>query len=248
MVYQATGTVVSLDPAHNQVKIAHGDIPDLMPSMTMNFDVARPELLDGVEPGASVRFELERRGNLLHILSLEVTGQGEAGVSGTDESLALDEPAPGFTLTDQDGRPLSLEDLRGSAILLDFVFTRCEGPCPILTSAHVDLQQALPPELAGRTRFLSVSLDPAYDTPERMRAYAEARGADLSGWSFLTGTPDQVARVLRAYHVGTIPTADGTPEHVVVTYLIDPEGRIARRYLGLQHPTDELLRDLQALL
>ena len=247
-VYQATGTVVSVEPDRKQVKIAHGDIPDLMPAMTMNFDVVRPELLDGVEPGASVRFELERRGNLLRILSLEVTGEGEAGASGTDTSLALDEPAPVFTLTDHEGRPLSLEDLRGSAILLDFVFTRCQGPCPILTSAHAELQRRLPPELSARTRFLSVSVDPAYDTPERLKRYAEERGANLAGWSFLTGDPDTVAAVLRDYHVGTVLQEGGAPEHVVVTYLIDPSGQIARRYLGLSHPEATLLRDLRSVL
>lgn len=247
-VYQGTGTVVSVGSDRKQVKISHGEIPDLMPAMTMNFDVARPELLEGVEPGASVRFELERRGNLLRILSIEVTAVGEAGASGTDTSLELDEPAPAFTLTDHEGRPLSLEDLRGSAILLDFVFTRCEGPCPMLTSAHAELQRRLPPELSTRTRFLSVSVDPRYDTPERLKRYAEERGANLDGWSFLTGDPEAVAAVLRDYHVGTVLQEGGAPEHVVVTYLIDPQGRIARRYLGLSYPEADLLRDLRQVL
>jgi protein SCO1/2 len=133
-------------------------------------------------------------------------------------------------------------------VLLDFVYTRCPGPCPILTGTHVALQRSLPPELRERAWFVSISLDPRYDTPERLSEYARARGADLSGWSFVTGPVDAVDAVVRAYGVGRTRREDGQIEHVVATFLIDPEGRIAERYVGLEHGADELLRDLRRLL
>jgi protein SCO1/2 len=148
---------------------------------------------------------------------------------------------------DQEGRALSLADLRGRTLLVDFVYTECPGPCPILTSTHVTLQKALPPALRERVWFVSISLDPARDTPQALRRYAEARGADLSRWSFLTGDAEKLAEVVRAYGVGSLRRADGEIDHVVVTFLVDAEGRIAERYVGLEHEPEQILRDLERI-
>jgi protein SCO1/2 len=108
----------------------------------------------------------------------------------------------------------------------------------------VQLQRQLPEALRRRVRFVSISLDPERDTPAALRAYALARGADFAGWSFLTGEPSRVASVLESYGVGTLREPNGEIEHVVVSFLIDAHGRIAKRYFGLDHPPDEYLRDL----
>ena len=247
--YQVVGVVQSVDVETRQIRIAHDDIEGFMPAMTMNFDVASSDLLQAAGPGDRVRFALERSATLLRITAIE--NLGPSGSSGARLGMAAapaDEPAPEFTLTDQEGEPLALADLRGGAVLLDFVFTRCAGPCPILTSAHVSLQRKLPADVAERTRFVSVSIDPEYDTPARLKSYAEERGADLASWSFVTGDPEQVREILRDYHVGTIVQPDGTLDHLVITFLIDPEGRIARRYLGLQQPEDAIVADLREVL
>jgi protein SCO1/2 len=248
--YRATGVVRSVDPAARQIRIAHDEIAGFMPAMTMSFDVASAELLAGVEPGARVAFSLERSASTLRITALEVTeGEAAAAVSGVSaQQPPPPELAPGFRLTDQDGRELALADLRGNAVLLDFVFTRCPGPCPILTTSHVALQRMLPPAVAARTRLVSVSLDPSWDTPERLREYGAARGARFENWSFLTGDPDVVQELLSAYGVGTVRQPDGTLDHVVATFLIDPDGRIVERYLGLEHDPRAILADLEALL
>ena len=247
--YQVTGVVQTVDVGGRQIRIAHDKIPGFMPAMTMNFDVVGAELLEVARAGDRVRFELERSATLLRITKIE--NLGPSGQTGSSLGLAgapLEELAPEFTLTDQQGQPLALADLRGKAVLLDFIFTRCAGPCPILTSAHVSLQRRLPAEVAERTRFLSVSIDPDHDTPARMKAYAEERGADLDRWSFLTGDPERVRGILRDYHVGTIVQPDGTLDHLLITFLIDPHGRIARRYLGLQQPEDAIVADLREVL
>ena len=243
--YPATGVVLEVHAEQGRVRIAHDEIADLMPAMTMDFAVASPELLDRVEPGARVRFDLERRGNLFRITALEVTG--EAGVSdgASREPPESPEVAPDFSLVDQDGQPLRLSDLRGETVLLSFIFTRCPGPCPILTSTHLAAQRQLPPEVSERTRFVSISLDPEYDTPERLRAYAEARGADLPTWSFLTGDRKLVEEVLRRYHVGSYRQPDGSLDHTLVTLLIDPQGRIVRRYIGDDDSAERIAADLQ---
>jgi protein SCO1/2 len=246
-VYEVNGTVRGVDAAKGLVQIEHEEIPGFMPAMTMSFDVASADLLEGVTPGARVRFTLERSGTKLRITELEVVAPGAAGETGLLAPEAPEE-AFDFRLVDQRGLPLSLSDLRGRAVLLDFVFTRCSGPCPILTTAHVGLQRRLPRAIAERTHFVSISVDPAYDTPDRLREYAEARGADLSTWSFLTGELPDVAEVLRRYYIGTIRKPDGTLDHLVATFLIDPGGLIVRRYLGLEHSSEDILGDIEEAL
>jgi protein SCO1/2 len=156
--------------------------------------------------------------------------------------------APEFALVDQDGRTAKLSDWRGRAVFVDFVFTRCPGPCPIQTARLVDVQRQVPPELAPRAQFASITLDPEYDSPERLRAYAEEHRARLDNWSFLTGDAAQVQAVLDAYRIGTIRKPDGSLDHVVATFLIAPDGRIAHRYLGLEGRAGAMLEDLRKVL
>ena len=251
-LHTGTGTVKEVHPELRQIVLAHEDIEGLMPAMEMNFDVAAPDLLAGLAPGDRVRFRLSVEEGSYRIVAVEKLAAGDAGPSGGTQGGGLaavapeEDAAPAFALVDQDGRALSLESLRGRVVLLDFVYTSCPGPCPILTGTHVTVQKQLPERVRPRVWFASISLDPARDTPEKLRGYAKARGADLSSWSFLTGPPQTVNAVLESYGVGTVLEPNGDIQHVVVTFLIDAEGRISKRYFGLEHDPDEFLRDLEA--
>jgi protein SCO1/2 len=247
--YEVLGVVQAVAADEGQVKISHEDIPGFMPAMTMNFDVVPPSLLEGIEPGARVQFTLERDATTLRITRIEQIGreEGSAGQSGFGGLLER-EPAPDFALVDQHGEQVTLAEFRGKAVLLDFIFTRCSGPCPILTSSHVTLQRRLSSKIAERTQFLSISLDPEHDTPAELLSYARARGANLDSWAFLTGEIETVRETVQSYHVGWTRDPDTTLNHLVVTFLIDPEGRIAKRYLGLEHGTDELVSDIEELV
>jgi protein SCO1/2 len=245
--HEGTGIVLDVQPALRQVQLDHEEIAGLMPAMRMNFDVADPALLDGVAPGDRVRFALATEGGGLRIVVLERLGaSGESAAPGAGLAAVAPEEdaAPPFALVDQDGRALALASLRGSAVLLDFVYTSCPGPCPIQTSSRVRVQRELPEALRPRVHFVSISLDPLRDTPEALRAYAQARGADLARWSFLTGELAAVDAVLQSYGVGRVRTPDGQIEHVVVSFLIDSQGVIVKRYFGLEHDSDEYVRDL----
>lgn len=248
--YHARGVVEDVQPEMGQVLIAHEEIEGLMPAMTMNFDVPDRALLGSLERGQAIDFEVEFTGKAYRVTQVGVRASGFAtsGGSGLGGVKKDEEPAPPFRLTDQDGNARALEDFRGRVVLLDFIFTRCPGPCPILTGLHAKLQRELSAELRARTQLVSVSLDPLRDTPAVLREYAQKRGADLANWSFLTGAPEEVDAVLKSYGVGSMRTADGQIEHIVVTFLIDPDGRIARRYIGLDgHDPNELLRDITRL-
>jgi len=250
--YQAEGVVEEIQREYGQVVIDHEDIPGLMPAMTMNFDVADPALLDELAPGQRIEFVVEYDQRGYRVVAAEVIDAATAlpGLEGDRARLANlarnATPAPDFALVDQAGAPLSLADLRGKALLLDFIYTSCPGPCPILTGRHVSVQKALPAELRDRVQFVSISLDPEHDDPAALAAYAQARGADLANWSFLTGEPARVDAVLRGYGVGRARKPDGEIDHLVVTFLIDGDGRIMRRYVGLDHEAETIGRDLRA--
>ncbi|MCC6642579.1 MAG: SCO family protein [Deltaproteobacteria bacterium] len=247
--YEGVGVVHEVRPDLRQIVIAHEDIPGLMPAMTMSFDVPDVALLSTLTAGQKVRFRVSHPGQSYRIVGAETIGvEGEAGVSGAPAGptfagvVAEREPAPSFRLTDQDGRPLALEDLRGKTVVLDFMFTHCTGPCPVLTGLHVDTQRALGRDQRAKTHFVSISLDPERDTPEVLRAYAVKRGVDLSEWSFLTGPPAEVEDVLKGYGVGVIRKAGEEPAHLVATFVIDPQGRIAHRIVGLEQDAMERAR------
>ncbi len=249
-VYDAHGVVESVNHEYGQVVIHHDDIPGLMPEMTMSFDVPDPDVLAGMQPQQVIDFQLEFTGRAYHVIS--VTPRGDAAETGHRAGTSLDsvvpsgDPAPPFALTDQDGNPLSLADLRGKAVLLDFIYTTCPGPCPILTGLHVEVQRGIDPALRDRVRLVSVSLDPLTDTPTALREYARVRGADTANWSFLTGAREAIDAVLKDYGVGSARQADGTIAHLVVTFLIDGEGRIVQRYIGLDgHDPKQLRADLE---
>jgi len=97
----------------------------------------------------------------------------------------------GFTLTNQDGKVTTLADLTNRVWVADIIFTRCAGPCPIITGHMKSLEDALPK--TSDARLITLTTDPDYDTPAVMKRYGERFGADFSRWMFLTGTKDQIA-------------------------------------------------------
>jgi protein SCO1 len=96
-----------------------------------------------------------------------------------------------FTLTNQDGKVTTLADLTNHVWVADIIFTRCTGPCPILTGHLKSLADALPK--TGTARLVTLTTDPDYDTPAMLKRYGERFGADFGRWLFLTGTKPQIA-------------------------------------------------------
>jgi protein SCO1/2 len=248
-VHDVHGVVREVQVETRQIVVAHGEIEGVMSAMTMNFDVADESLLEQLEPGDVIDFKLEVGPRSYRILEAEVVGSEDdpESTSGLRDVLPEREPAPAFSLRDQEGRELSLSGLAGRVVVLDFVYTRCSGPCPILTGKLVDVQRSLEEPVRDATWFVSITLDPEHDTPERLREYARARGADLARWSFLTGPTPSVEGVIRAYGVGRVAGEDGQLDHMVVTYVIDREGRIARRFVGLDPGVDQIRSAVERL-
>jgi protein SCO1 len=164
------------------------------------------------------------------------------------ERLSKIGPAPEFTLTTQDGRWLSLNELRGKVVAVTFVYTTCADACPLLTAKMAALQSELGKDFGPKIFFLSITVDPEHDTPEVLARYAQAHGADLTGWTFLTGTPDEIRLVTRQYGIYYQQQPAGDIDHTFLTSVIDQRGTLRVQYMGVRFDPDELLRDLQSLL
>jgi len=136
------------------------------------------------------------------------------------------------SLIDQDGRAFSFADLAHKTVLVNFIFTSCAVSCPAQTHALVGIQAALPAALRPHVRFVSVTVDPDQDSALALKRYATAMGADLSGWSFVTGKASELDWLQRYYSVGVTVRNDGQYDHEVGIYLIDAQGRLMQRYTG----------------
>ena len=101
---------------------------------------------------------------------------------------------PSFTLVERDGESLSRADLDGRPWVADFIFTRCTGMCPALSARMAELRRQLR-DNGLHARLVSFSVDPAHDTPERLRTYAERYGAG-DDWLFVTGERDELYRLI----------------------------------------------------
>ena len=164
------------------------------------------------------------------------------------EALARIGPAPAFALTTQDGKSLSLQDLHGKVVLVTFIFTTCPDTCPVLTYKMAGLQKRLGRDFGSRVHFVSMTVDPERDTPDVLRRYAQGYGANFAGWSFLTGDPDHIDAVVRAYGVFAKKQEGGNVDHTFLTSVVDQSGTLRVQYMGTRFDPGELLKDIRALL
>jgi protein SCO1 len=164
-----------------------------------------------------------------------------------DERLSKLGPAPEFVLTDQDGRRVALKSLRGHVVAVTFIFASCTDTCPLLTATMAGIQDRLGSAFGRDVQFVSITVDPERDTPAALKRYAEAHRANPAGWSFLTGTPDEIREVAKGYGVYYKKTARGDVDHTFLTTLIDRHGTMRVQYMGVRFDPDEMLRDLRSL-
>jgi protein SCO1/2 len=156
-------------------------------------------------------------------------------------------PAPQFALTTQEGGRLALADLRDEVLAVTFIYATCRDSCPVLASKLVGIQRKLALESATRVRFVAITVDPETDTPEVLRSYSHAIGADPKAWSFLTGTPAEVRQVVRDFGAFSRRSGAGAVDHLYITSLVDRQGAMRVQYLGHRFDPDAMLQDLRSL-
>lgn len=145
---------------------------------------------------------------------------------------------PDFALTERSGRPVTLAGLRGHIWVADFIFTRCAGPCPMMSTRMAALQSSL--TKATDVRLVTVTVDPAHDTTSVLQAYAKNYNASADQWLFLTGDEPAIRKLAReGFHLGMekLPPAqraadEGEILHSTTFSLVDRAGSIRGYYDG----------------
>ena len=174
--------------------------------------------------------------------------QPRAPAQQLSQSLPKIAPAPDFTLTSQDGGEVKLADFRGKVVAVTFIFTRCTDTCPVLTPVMSFVQDRLGADFGEKIAFVSITVDPERDTPEVLKEYGEAFGANFAGWFFLTGSPPTVREVTRRYGVFAAKAENGNVDHTFLTSIIDRHGILRVQYLGVRFDPEEFRLDLLSLV
>lgn len=151
---------------------------------------------------------------------------------------------PSFSLLDQHGNPFRRESMDGRVWVVDFFYSSCPGPCPMLNSRLSKLHKDL--EGNPRVGFLSISCDPVKDTPEVLSVYAKKFAADAR-WLFLTGDKESVYRLALEGFKVSIQQVVGAEEpitHSTKLVLVDTEGWVRGFYEGLEDDANSaIIRD-----
>jgi protein SCO1 len=240
--YPVEGIVVETRPELRQMVVAHRPIDNYMPAMTMAFRVGRAVALDRLTPGTRVAFELKVGKHTSIAQGVRVREQSLNDV--VLPKTALRKPLIGdkmttFSLIDQSGRTVSLSDFRDKVVVVDFIYTRCPLPdvCPRLSANFASLSK----KLRGRdVEFLSITIDPEYDTPAVLSEYARRWQADGESWRFLTGTREQIQEVAGLFGLIYWPE-EGSITHTVATAVIGRDGTLAAQIDGAGYRPDQLL-------
>lgn len=254
--YPLHGQILAVDSAHQQLTIKHEDIPGFMPGMTMTYPVARPALMQGRAPGEIVNALLEVSDMTGVLVDVRHAGTaplpaGTNAIELATDLLSVGDAMPDVALIDQTNRRRSLAEWKGTTTLITFVYTRCPLPnfCPLMDQHFETLQRrmAADPAIHGRLKLISVTIDPAYDTPAVLAAHAAQVKADPAVWTFLTGDVHTIDHLAAQFGVGVLrdPQQATNITHNLRTTLIGADGRIEKIYSGNEWTPAEVISDLR---
>jgi len=260
--YDLKGKVISIDKEKRELTIAHEDIKDYMSGMTMAFSVKDDWVYEIAAPGNQITATLVVDGTQSWLEDVVLTEDstpvsGAPAIEGADPKVG--DQVPDYRLINQDGKTIRIQDYKGKALLLTFIYTRCQDPnqCTLMSSnfAAIDQELQKQPELYGKTHLLSISFDPAYDTPKVLRSYGAAHTGKYSDetfahWEFVSGSVDEVKGIAKFFGLRYYQdTSSGTEQviHSLRTAVIGPDGKILKVYRGNEWKPEELIKELQGV-
>lgn len=254
--YALKGKVVSIDKNAGTANIDNEAIPGFMDAMVMPYTIKPASMLSQLQPGDSITADVVVVPDKYWLENVKVTGHSAAPAK---PSSSLHIPSPGddvpdFKLVNQSGRNISLRQYRGQTLLLTLIYTRCPFPdfCPRMSHefAEIDKQVRADPMRYGNTHLLSISFDPAHDTPRVLRDY----GFSLAGskdpslfahWEF-AAVPKKELPEFADYFGLTYKEEGGLITHSLSTALITADGKIFKWYHGADWTASDLLQDVAA--
>ena len=225
--------------------MSHEPVPGFMDAMVMPFALRDPADIADLVAGDRIAFRISSRKGQTRIDRLQLLSAappGSAPVAGSSTAaVRVGDVVPDFSLTSHHGGEVSLSSLRGKAVAIAFIYTRCPLPdyCPRMMTNFRAVRQRFADRLDRDVVLLTVTFDPQYDTAQTLTQYARRYGADVGGWHFLTGTKEDVARVCELFGVEFWPE-EGLITHTLRTAVVDRDGRLAATLEGKDYSGSQL--------
>jgi protein SCO1/2 len=254
--YPVTGIVLKVDPARHAFTASCAAIPGYMEAMTMSYNVRDPKNLADLKPGAHIEFTLvvekDRswaegiRAHRFESSELEpLRARRLQLLEPPHATVAIGQPVPDFTLTDQTGRRVSLSEFAGKVVAVTFIYTTCPLPdyCFRLSNNFGHLRKRFGRDLI----LLSITFDPVHDTPPVLASYAATWKANPQDWHFLTGSLDDVKTVTRSFGLNFWQD-EGLLTHGLHTLVIDRRTRLAADFEGNDFTAKQLADYLATLI
>ena len=254
--HSMSGMVLQVDVPRKSVIISHDPVSGVMPAMTMPFEVRDAKELNGLVPGTIVSFTLVLQKELGYIervkairyqsveqdpiaarrlrLLTKLTGTAPA-------TLAIGKAVPDFTLTNQSRQRVSLSQFKGKVVAVNFIYTSCVLPqfCYRVANHFSVVRDRFKDRMGRDLVLLTVTFDPARDTPDVLAQYASQWKADAKTWHFMTGSAPEVERVCGMFGVDFFAD-EGLMSHSVRTAIIDRQGVMIANIEGNRYTAAQL--------
>lgn len=254
------GLIKEIKPDGLVAIIDHEEIPDYMDKMVMPFRAKDPSEFAERRTNDQVTFRLSVTETESWVDRVTKTGEGPINLKAPRRDfrpvrdvlpLEIGDVIPNYPLTNELGRAVSLNDFRGKAVALTFIFTRCPLPdfCPRMTGNFHKAYDELTSDASSPDNWhlLTLSFDVDYDTPARLKGYSSVQGCDSKRWSFLTGALIEVDAITEQFGLGFARDDDGpfVFSHNLRTVVLDTQSRVQRIFIGNDWPAKELAAELR---
>ncbi len=264
--YPFKGEVVSIDKAARKASIKHEKIEGYMDPMTMDFEIRKPDWVwDELVPGSVVTGELVVD-NVNGAYWVELVGiiapqnKSQAEIPLQEDKFAVGKPLIEFELTNQDGSKISPKDFEGKALAITFIYSQCPLPefCILMSKNFSDAANSIATdaELKDKMRLLSISFDPARDTPEKLKSYGigylgkNSKALDFTVWQLAVGKDEEIRKI--ADFAGLryeVDKEDKTQfNHSLRTLIVSPDGKVSKVLKGNDWNPDDLIGELKSTL
>lgn len=247
--FDVRGKVMETNPSRGEVTLDHEAIPGFMEAMIMPYKVKDPAVLSELHPGDRVTAKLfvEYDGEVYKNAKLDqivVIAQGKPDYKPTMQFHAptKGDAVPDFKLTNQDSKAIHLDEYKGRVLLITFVYTRCplDDYCPKMSRNFAEIEKTLTgdKDAAAKTHLLSISFDPAFDSPKVLKSYGEiytgksAGRADFRHWEFAVPSQGDLTAMEQFFDLGVTSGDNKSLTHSLSTVVVDKSGRVADWYPG----------------
>ena len=257
--FQVRGVVQEVKAPDKEVVIKHEEIPNYMPAMTMTFEVKNANELSGISSNDVVSFRMivtDDDGWIENLTKVGVSTNANADLIRSRtrivrevEPLAVGDKMPNYPFTNSLGEKVELKDFAGQAYAFTFIFTRCPFPtfCPRMNNNFEAAYKQLiaMPNAPTNWHLLSISFDPEFDTPQRLKEYSATYNPDPKKWSWVTGAMIEIDAITE--QLGLVFTFENnTYNHTLRTAVVDKNGVIRQIFWGNEWTPQDLVKELVA--